>query len=379
MEAVHDARERIRRAAEKGAQHERTGGLVAWRWSIQGLFVVGVASLVSVIRHTRGDEEAGRRELLGATVVGRQAPLVAALLVAGAANLLVAAAVAAGLTGLGLPVVGSVALGLSVAAAGCMVAALAGLAAQVSPSAGVARGIAGGAFALLYLMRAVGDVSGATDGPAWLAWLAWLSPVGWLRAVRPFAGEQWWVVGLFGGATAALCVLAFWLCRRRDLGQGLLPEPPGPAAAAPSLSSPVALAWRLQRGMLLAWTATFAVVGIAFGYVARTVADLLGLNPGLLAFFTSISGHAPPSDVVFHLYFLTFGPLVAIYAILARVRDRGFRARAPIRQRTGLCHLPVCPRAERPSRGAGRDHSAHRVVHPRGAPGDRRSARLRIS
>jgi ABC-2 type transport system permease protein len=295
------------------------GGLVAWRWTMQGLMVVGVASLLTVIGHTRGDEEAGRRELLGSTVVGRQAPLLAVLLVTSAANLLTAALVAAGLIALGLPATGSIALGLSVAAAGCTVAAIAGLAAQVTRSTGAARGIAGGIFGLLYVLRAVGDVSGIDGGPAWLGWL---SPVGWTRSVRPFAGEQWWVFGLFGVAATALWVLAFGLSARRGLGQGLLPEAAGPAGAAPYLSSPVALAWRLQRGMLLAWTAAFGVMGLAFGYVARTVADLLSLNTGLLDFFTSISTSAPPSDVVFHLYFLTFGPLIAVYAILATLRVR---------------------------------------------------------
>ena len=35
----------------------------------------------------------------------------------------------------------------------------------------------------------------------------------------------------------------------------------GPAVATPNLNSPLALAWRLQRGTLLAWTVGFAVLG----------------------------------------------------------------------------------------------------------------------
>lgn len=295
------------------------GGLVAWRWTMQGTAVVGVATLLAVIRHTRADEEAGRLDLVGSAVVGRHAPLVAALLVTCAANLLTGVLVAGGLIGLGLPAAGSVALGLSVAAAGCTVAATTGVVAQLTRGAGAARGIAGGIFGLLYLLRAVGDVSSIDGGPAWLAWL---SPIGWTRQVRPFADEQWWVFGLFGGTLLALCTLAWALSGKRDLGQGLLPEAEGPAVAARYLRSPVALAWRLQRGMLLAWTAAFAVIGVAFGYVVRTVADVLSLNTGLIDFFTSISASAPPSDVVFHLYFLTFGPLVAVYAILATLRAR---------------------------------------------------------
>ena len=49
------------------------------------------------------DEESGRRELLGAAVVGRQAPLTAALAVVLGANLVIAGLIAAGLVAVGLP------------------------------------------------------------------------------------------------------------------------------------------------------------------------------------------------------------------------------------------------------------------------------------
>jgi ABC-2 type transport system permease protein len=93
------------------------GAITAWRAGLV-LTVVGLASLLTVIRHTRADEEAGRRELLGSTVVGRHAPLAAALAVTFVADLVLGAVVAAGMVGLGLPGTGSAAYGLSVAAAG---------------------------------------------------------------------------------------------------------------------------------------------------------------------------------------------------------------------------------------------------------------------
>ncbi|HXG27739.1 MAG TPA: hypothetical protein VNJ47_02680 [Nevskiales bacterium] len=295
------------------------GGLVAWRWTVQGLFLGGLASLLTVIRHTRADEQAGRRELLGSTVVGRHAPLTAALAVTFAANLVMAACAAAGLMALGLDASGSIALGLSVAAAAWTITAVAAVAAQLAESAGAARGIALGVLVLCYLMRAVGDVGGAEGR---LAWLSWLSPAGWARLTRPFAGEQWWVFALFLAADVALIALAYALSVRRDLGAGLLPPRLGSARAAARLRSPLALAWRLQRGLLLGWAAAFAVIGLAFGFVATTVADLLTVNPQLMDFFRDVGGTARPSDVVFDLYFLTFGPIIALYAIQATLRLR---------------------------------------------------------
>jgi len=48
---------------------------------------VGIMSVLLVIRHTRAEEEAGRAELIRAGVVGRHAPLAAALILATAVNL----------------------------------------------------------------------------------------------------------------------------------------------------------------------------------------------------------------------------------------------------------------------------------------------------
>ncbi len=291
------------------------GALVAWRWSMQGVIVLGLFNLFTIIRHTRADEQAGRRELVGATVVGRQAPLTAALIVTLVADLLLALLVTGLLTALGLPAAGSLALGLSVAGASWVMAAVTGIAAQLTQSAGAARGIAGAAFGLFYLMRSLGDAGGA-DGR--LAGLSWLSPFGWARLTRPFAGERWWVFALFLAAAALFTLAAYALSARRDLGAGLLPSRIGPAAAAAGLRSPLALAWRLQRGALLGWTAGFAVVGAVFGFVAETVAGIVGANPQMMAFFSRAG--ADPGDVVFTLYFVAFGPVIAVYAISAVLR-----------------------------------------------------------
>src|SRR3954469_21183899 len=61
---------------------DSVGGLVGWRLGGIALALAGLMGLLLGGRHTRGDEEAGRAELIGAGVVGRHAPLAAALLVA---------------------------------------------------------------------------------------------------------------------------------------------------------------------------------------------------------------------------------------------------------------------------------------------------------
>lgn len=319
-------------------------GIVVWRWSFMAMVLVGLANLFTVTRHTRTEEEAGRRELLGSTVVGRHAALSAALLLTGVADLLIALLVAGGLIGVGFAVAGSFALGLSVVAIGWTFAALAGVIVQVTESAGTANGIGGALLGLFYLLRVVGDM-GAQSA---LSWLSWLSPIGWMRFVQPFANERWWVFALFIGLDSVLCLCAYWLSARRDIGAGLLPPRLGPATAAPSLYSSFALAWRLQQGMLFAWSAGFAVVGVAFGYVARTVADQLAANPRMMNLFVHMGRNVGPGDGFFTLALEIFGEVAAAYAILATLRLRAeevsgraepILANAVSRSRWVLSHL----------------------------------------
>ena len=120
------------------------GGLTAWKIGVTEFILVALMSLLTVVRHTRTEEETGRLELVGATVVGRYAPLTAALVTAGLANLAIVVLVALGLIGAGLPAAGSVAFGLAIGLVGLLFAAVAAVAAQLTEGARAATGIAVG-------------------------------------------------------------------------------------------------------------------------------------------------------------------------------------------------------------------------------------------
>jgi ABC-2 type transport system permease protein len=106
---------------------------------------------------------------------------------------------------------------LSLAAVGWVFAALAAAAAQLTESAASARGIAVVVLGATFLLRAVGDTSGAGNR---LSWLSWLSPIGWAHLVRPFAGERWWILGLAVITVVVLVSVAVVFSARRDLAAG---------------------------------------------------------------------------------------------------------------------------------------------------------------
>jgi ABC-2 type transport system permease protein len=292
------------------------GSLIIWK---AGLFcAVGAALLgiFAVIRHTRADEEAGRLELVGSTAVGRFAALLASLVVAFGGCALIAAAIAVVQVLFGLPAAGSLALGAVTGLAGCMFAAAAAVCAQLTESARTAREIALGLLGVAYLLRAVGD-----PAPG-LSWLSWVSPLGWIERVRPYAGPRWWLVVLCAVASVAMAALAVWLAGRRDLGEGWLPSRPGRAAGAAWLRSPLALAWRLQRGGLLGWTLGFAVTSLVLGAAAKGIGSTLNSSSQARDLIARMGGHSGLVNAYLSIEFGLLGVVAAAYGVAAVLRLR---------------------------------------------------------
>jgi ABC-2 type transport system permease protein len=291
------------------------GGLVAWRAGVLGGVFVALMAVLTVIRHTREEEETGRRELLGATVVGRHAQLAAAVIVTIVAGILVAALLTAGLTSLGLPFAGSLAFGLGFAGVAATFAGVGAVAAQLTEAASSARGIAVSVVGLMYLLRVAGDAGGeATE------WMSWISPIGWFSRLRPYADEQWWVLFLWVGLAAVLIGAAVAIAARRDVAAGAFPSRPGPAEATASLSSPLGLAWRLHRGSVIGWTLGLAVLGMVYGIAGDSIGDLIEGNPQLAEILEQIGGAQGLTDTYFATVVGIIAIVISAYAIRAVLR-----------------------------------------------------------
>jgi polyether ionophore transport system permease protein len=295
------------------------GNLLAWQCGFVPV-VVGLIALLTVVRHTRTEEEAGRRELTGATVVGRHAGLAAAVLATCGACLVYGVLVGLGLSAQGVSFPGALALGLGFSLAGWVFAGVGAVAAQLTWGAGGARGIGIGVLVLAFLLRAAGDSSTSAG------WVAWLSPIGWAHRMRPFAGEQWWVLVLGVFAAGLLVVLAVALSARRDLGAALLPARLGRATAKASLRSPLALAWRLQRGTLLVWTVCLALVGLLMGGVGKNVAEMMRDNQAVADVFSRLGGGGAMTDAYLAGTMTLFGLAAAGYAVQATLKLRAEEA-----------------------------------------------------
>lgn len=292
---------------------ETTGGRIAFESWYVGISTALMA-LLAVVRHTRADEEAGRAEVVRSTVVGRHAPSVAALAVATIASTAVGVGSTLSLVAVDLDPAGSVVLGASFAALGIVFAAVGLLAAQVVEHARAASGIAVAVLGASFVLRALGDVTG--NG------LSWASPIGWMMATQPFAGDRWAPIALSLGVAAIVTAGALLLEDHRDVGAGLVAPRPGPATASDALGRPLGLAWRLQRASTAGWAAGVVLTGVAMGSIASSADDFVGDNEGIQDFLAQVAG-ADLSD----LYLAT---IVAYVALVVG----GFGVQAVLRLRT---------------------------------------------
>lgn len=293
------------------------GALTAWRTAMFGVVLGGLPALFSVIRHTRTEEEAGRRELIGSAVVGRHAPLTAALLVLSIQAMLMGGGVAMALVVVGEATAGAVATGSAWAGLALFCAGLGALIAQLVENPRTARGIGGATIAAAYLIRIAGDLG----GDDW-SWLSWLTPVGWLHGVRPFAGEQWGVLALLGAGAVTLGFLGYFLSGRRDLDAGLIAPRLGPPLASRRLRSPLALAGRLHRMSIAGWTAGIAVYGLIVGGLGPSIVDVFDDNPQLREMFERLGGEGALIDIFLSAGLGMLGLLAASAAVQAALRLR---------------------------------------------------------
>lgn len=286
-----------------------------------GFFAIftGLMSALLVVRHTRAEEETGRAELVRSGVVGRHAPLTAALTLAVAANVALGLLLWVSLNGLGMAGVtsrGSLLLGAAFAATGIVFAAIAAVAAQITPFARGASGTAFAAIGVSYVLRAVGDAVSGSGGDV----LSWLSPIGWAQRTYAYVDDRWWPLLLDVALAVAAAAAAYALSTRRDVGAGLRPPRPGRPAATPALSRPLGLAVRLQRGVVAAFAAGLLLFGLMYGSILGAAEDIIEDNEELRQTVRELGGSLAESFASAIMSFLAI--IAACLAVASALRAR---------------------------------------------------------
>jgi ABC-2 type transport system permease protein len=277
--------------------------------------VLALMSVFLIVRHTRAEEESGRRELVRAAVVGRHAGVTAALIVVIAAQ--AAIGILIGLSypqlGLGLSTGGSWLFAAAVVSVGVVFAGIAAIASQVTSQTRGAMGIGVAAVILTYVVRAFGDMGDNA--------LSMLSPIGWAQATRPYVDDSWWPLALPAVFAVALVMVSLALTSRRDVGEGMVSPRPGRSEASRVLARPLGLALRLQRGLLIGWGVGLFILGASYGGFVSDVEEFAAENPFIEEALSAIGGAGLGESWASFLAVLMMA-LVASFTVQATLRLR---------------------------------------------------------
>ncbi|MCS5732331.1 ABC transporter permease [Herbiconiux daphne] len=304
------------------------GGLDAFVFFEIFTYLALLAALMSTflaVRHSRGEEESGRAELIASTPAARSLPTVATLVHGVLANLVLGAAVFAGLALGGMAVDGSLVTGAATAAVGIAFVAVGLLAAQFLRTSRGANGLSVALVGTAFLLRGIGDALGTPTGPLELqsAWPSWLSPIGWAQHTGAYTSNTL-VPLLLDLALAAVCVtVVFVLQAHRDSGASLVAERRGRTDAAAALSGSFGLAWRLQRGAIVAWAAGGAAFGLLAGTLASLVEQAASQDAAVADSLQSVAGAGGSmTETLIAALFSFVGVLAAACATQAVIRLR---------------------------------------------------------
>ena len=236
---------------------------------------VGLMNIFLVVRHTRADEEKGRYEVLRSLPLGRLSNLTATMFVAVIVNIILFIVVGLGMFAFGdesMCLNGSLLWGAALGVTGLVFAALAALFSQLSSNSRGALGYSFGALAIIYLLRAPGDMS------ADLEILALISPLGLVMRTQAFMANNWWPIFVMILAAAAIFIIALKINLSRDIDQGIIPAMPGRASGSALMRSPYGFTFRLLRASLVVWIVGMFLLASSYATVLEGVDEFVAQN-----------------------------------------------------------------------------------------------------
>ena len=275
------------------ARHlDTVAGFTSWR-ATGVLTVVGaIWGLFLATRLLRGEEDAGRSELILSGPMTRRGAFVQAM--AGLGGGLVSLwAVTAALTvasgrsaKVNFSAGGSLYLATALVAGAVMFVTIGALLAQLAANRRQANVVGGAVIGVAYALRMI------ADSTAGAGWLRWVSPIGWVEELRPLVGPHPAAFIPIALLSATASVLAVGLASQRDLGAGVLPNRDTPASHVALLRSPFWLAVRQIRGTFIGWAIGMSVFGLVIGLVANAAASAVSSSAAVERAVVRLGGHA---------------------------------------------------------------------------------------
>ncbi|HUH69190.1 MAG TPA: ABC transporter [Mycobacterium sp.] len=267
-----------------GGNETDLGAMVANELVTSTIIAAVIMSVLTVVRHTRTEEETGAAELVMSSVVGRYARTMSALVLVGAVNAVLAVTMTLALAAADFDLIGCAGMCFGITGVAMVFGAVAAVTVQLWRQARPATGAALGLFAAAAFVRGVGDVINHSGSA-----LSWLSPIAWAQQMRAFVDLRWWPFALPVALIVALIAISMALESRREYDDGILPSRGDRANASP-IRSVFGLNPVLQRGQVIGWAVGLFLSGLAFGSMTKSLREAAESNE-LLARVLATQGY----------------------------------------------------------------------------------------
>ncbi|HLN04788.1 MAG TPA: ABC transporter permease subunit [Acidimicrobiales bacterium] len=299
-----------------GPAHEiqTVAGFTVWKCLAVLTIVGAVWGLLAGTRLLRGEEEAGRWELLLAGQTTRRAAAAQALagLAAGVAALWAVTALITAVVGrsskVDFSVGGALFLAVAVVSGAAMFLAVGALASQFAATRRQAAAYGGAALGVSYAIRMVADSGTGLD------WLRWASPLGWVEQLQPLTAPEPLALLPIAAFIVVLAGVTVHLAGARDLGASTLPDRASSRPRTRLLSGPTGLNIRLMRGSVATWGAAIAAYSLLLGLVAKSAGSAISSSPSLVKVFERL-GAGAGADAYLGVVFLIIAVSVAFIAV----------------------------------------------------------------
>lgn len=262
---------------------ETVAGFTSWRLLVAITVIGSIWGLLTSTGLLRGEEEAGRWEVLLAGQTTKRRATAQALAGLGIALLVMFLVIAlitlaAGRSpGARFSTGGSVLFSVAMVSGAAMFLAVGALASQLSATRSQAATLSALVLGVSYVVRMIADSKSS------LGWMRWMSPIGWVEELRPLRDPQLLALVPMVALVAVCAILTVILAGRRDLNASILRDEESRVSEARWLTGPTSLALRLSRPSALAWLLGIAGWAAMFGYLARSFATILSSSPAISA------------------------------------------------------------------------------------------------
>lgn len=305
-----------------GADNYTTGAAYGNMMLVFSVMIAGAMNIFLVSKHTRQDEELGRLEVIRSLPVGRLSNLASSIIAAVIVNVILAIASGVGVYVLrenGMDFEGCMLFGAALGVIGLLFASCTAVFCQLTSNNRTVIGLSFSFMLVLYMMRAVGDVSSEV--------LSVISPLGLILRTQNFVNNYWWPIWLVLAISIVLIISALILASRRDLGRGLFAEKSGKRHAPIWLSGAYGLAIKLLRVSIVVWVITIFVFAAMYGSVFGELDRFISSNEMLQAIFSQSTEYSLVEQFIVLL--------MSIMTIIATIPALQFMGRVSTEEKRG--------------------------------------------